>query len=303
MTTLAVDRRDSIDTVAVAIMIGLTFSWGLNGVAAKLSNTGYDPLFVSLVRSAIAGVLVYLWCIFRGIKLFERDGTLVAGIVAGLLFGAEFTCIFIGLDFTSVARSSLLVNSMPFWVLIGAHFLLGEHMSARKWAGLALAFAGVVLIFSDKLSLPSPDAIVGDILSLCGSIFWALTTIVIKRSRLQFASAEKLLLYQLAVSAVVTAPLLLFTGPPVRDGNWLATGGLLFQSVYVVAFTYVVWFWMMRRYPATGLSSFAFLTPAFGVLCGGILLDEPLSWRIFAALALIAAGLFVVNRPPRPRAA
>jgi drug/metabolite transporter (DMT)-like permease len=293
------DRRHAIDATAALIMLGLTFSWGLNGVAAKLSNSGYDPVFVALARSAIACVVVFLWCRLRGIKLFERDGTLIAGILAGLLFGAEFICIFIGLDYTTVARSALLVNSMPFWVLIGAHFLLGEHMSARKFLGLALAFVGVFLVFSDKLSLPSPDAIIGDLLSLAASIFWALTTLVIKRSKLQFASAEKLLLYQLAVSAVVTAPLLLFSGPAIRDGNWLASGALLFQAIYVVAFTYVVWFWLMRRYPAAGLSSFAFLTPAFGVLCGGLLLDEPLSWRIFAALALIAAGLIIVNRPPR----
>ena len=56
-----------------------------------------------------------------------------------------------------------MVNTMPFWVLIGAHFLLGEHMSLAKFGGLALAFAGVVLVFSDKLSLPSPSAIIGDV--------------------------------------------------------------------------------------------------------------------------------------------
>jgi len=298
----ALDRRPAVDAAAVAFMVWLTFSWGLNGVAAKLSNTGYDPIFVSIVRSGIAAVLVFLWCRFRGIRLFEKDGTLLPGIVAGLLFGGEFLLIFIALDYTTVARSSLLVNSMPFWVLIGAHFLLGERMSTRKWLGLVLAFLGVALVFSDKLSLPTPDAITGDILSLGASVFWALTTLVIKRSTLQTASPEKLLLYQLAVSAVVTAPLLAFAGPPVRDGNWLATGALLFQAVYVVAFTYVVWFWLMRRYPAAGLSSFAFLTPAFSVLCGAIFLNEPLSMRIFAALALISAGLIIVNRPSRPAA-
>lgn len=303
MTAETLDRRSAVDAAAVAVMVWLTFSWGLNGVAAKLSNTGYDPIFVSIVRSAIAAVLVFLWCRFRGIPLFTKDGTLLPGLVAGLLFGCEFILIFIGLDYTSVARSSLLVNSMPFWVLIGAHFLLGEHMSARKWFGLVLAFLGVVLVFSDKLSLPTPDAIKGDIMSLGAGICWALTVLVIKRSTLQTASAEKLLLYQLAVSAVLTAPLLAFAGPPVRDGNLLATGALVFQAVYVVAFTYVVWFWLMRRYPAAGLSSFAFLTPAFSVLCGAIFLNEPLSMRIFAALALISAGLIIVNRPTRAAAA
>lgn len=293
------DRRDAIDAFAVAVMIGLTLSWGLNGVAAKIANTGFSPIFLTLVRSAIAAVLVFLWCRWRGIALFDRDGTLRAGVLAGLLFGAEFTLIFVGLEYTTVARSALMVNTMPFWVLIGAHFLLGERMDTLKFAGLALAFAGVALVFSDRLSLPSPEAIIGDLMSLLAGALWAATTLVIKGSRLNTAPPEKVLLYQLAVSAMMAVPLLPLAGPMIREVTALATGALLFQAIYVVAVTYLVWFWLVRRYPASGLSSFAFLTPAFGVLLGGLLLGEPLTVRLFLALGLIAVGLVVVNRPRR----
>ncbi|MDW6023739.1 DMT family transporter [Mesorhizobium sp. BAC0120] len=296
------DRRESIDSAAAALMLLLTFSWGLNGVAAKVSNIGFSPIFVTVSRSMIAAVLVFLWCRFRGIRLFEKDGTLWSGLLAGLLFGAEFFCIFFGLDYTTVARSALMVNTMPFWVLLGAHFLLGEKISTTKLGGLTLAFAGVVLVFSDKLSLPGPQAIKGDLLSLCAGGLWAATTLVIKSTKLTHASAEKTLLYQLAVSAVLVAPLIPLAGPALREVSALRTGALLFQAIYVVAFTYILWFWLMRRYPAAGLSSFAFLTPAFGVLLGGLLLKEPLSIRIFLALALIAVGLIIVNRPQRKKA-
>jgi drug/metabolite transporter (DMT)-like permease len=298
----ALDRRDSIDLAAAGFMLALTFSWGLNWVAAKVANQGFNPIFVTLARSAIGAACVFLWCRWRGIRLFERDGTLAAGLLAGFLFGAEFTCIFVGLEYTTAARSTLMVNSMPFWVLIGAHFLLGERMSPARFGGLALAFCGVALVFSDKLSLPGPDAIVGDLLSMLGGIFWAATTLVIKRSRLATAGPEKLLLYQLAVSAVMALPLLPFAGPVLREVSGLSVSALLFQAVYVVAVTYLVWFWLMRRYPAAGLSSFAFLTPVFGVLCGGLLLKEPLSIRIFLAMALIGVGLVIVNRPQRRKA-
>jgi drug/metabolite transporter (DMT)-like permease len=292
-----VDRRHAIDAAAVLTMLGLTLSWGLNGVAAKLSNVGYDPVFLTVVRSLIGGLLVFLWCWFRGIRLFERDGSLWLGLVAGVLFALEFLLIFAGLDHTSVARSALLVNTMPFWVLLGAHFMLGEHMSARKWIGLLLAFAGLVVVFSDKLSLPGPDAVRGDLMSLGAGISWAATNILIKGSRLTRLGAEKLLLYQLAVSTVVAAALLPFVGPPVRDAGLISTLAMLFQAFYIVAVTYVLWFWLMRRYPASGLASFTFLTPAFGVLFSGLLLGEPLSARLFVALGLIAGGLIVVNRP------
>ena len=296
------DRRDAVDATAVALMIGLTFSWGLNGVAAKLANAGFNPIFLTLARSSVGGLLVFLWCRYRGIPLFRADGTLPAGLLAGLLFGLEFVSIFVGLEYTTVARSALMVNTMPFWVLVGAHFLLGERMSLAKLAGLALAFAGVALVFSDKLSLPDPSAIIGDILSLCGGLLWAATTLVIKMTSLAKASAEKLLLYQLSVSAVMALPLLLFAGPVFREVSVVPVVALAFQAIFIVAFTYVLWFWLMRRYPAAGLSSFAFLTPVFGVLCGGLLLHEPLSIRIFLALALIGIGLIIVNRPQKQMA-
>ncbi|MEI5679653.1 MULTISPECIES: DMT family transporter [unclassified Mesorhizobium] len=282
---------------AAAIMVGLTFSWGLNGVAAKISYAGYDPVFLSIARAIIGGALVLAWCRWRGIALFRKDGTLVSGVAVGVLFGLEFLFLYIGLDHTTVARNTLLVNTMPFWVLIGGHFLLGERITTRKLIGLLLAFAGLVAVFSDKLG--ASGTLIGDLMSLGAGILWALTNIVIKRSNLTNTSAEKLLLYQLAGAAVVGAFVLPFAGPSVREFALVPTLALLFQSVYVVAFTYVLWFWLLRRYPASGLSSFAFLTPAFGVLCGGLILGEPLTVRIFLALGLIAIGLIVVNRPPR----
>lgn len=299
MTATTFDRRDAVDGFAGAVMIGLTFAWGLNGVAAKIANTGFDPVFLTVARSVMATALVYVWCAWRGVALLGRDGTLGAGVLAGALFGFEFLLIFSGLEYTSVARSALLVNTMPFWVLIGAHFLLGERMDGIKLGGLALAFAGVAVIFSDRLSVPGPDAWIGDLMSLGAGALWAATTLVIKGSKLSSTAPEKVLLYQLAVSAVIMLPLLLVAGPVLRDVTVLATGALVFQAVFVVAFTYLVWFWLVRRYPASGLSSFAFLTPAFSVLMGGLILGEPLSMRLFLALAMIAIGIFIVNRPRR----
>lgn len=296
-------RRDAIDGAAAAFMVAITFCWGLNQVAVKVATIGYDPVFLTTIRSAIAAACVFAWCRYREIPLFEKDGTLVAGIAAGALFGIEFALMFAGLDHTSAARGALLFNTMPFWVLVGGHFMLGERMDGRKVSGLALAFVGVIMVFSDQLSLPSPTALWGDVLCLAAGAIWGGTIILIKRSNLATARAEKTLLYQLAVSALVTGPMMAFSGPAIRQFSALATTSLLFQAVFVVAVTYVLFFWLMRRYPASGLSSFTFLSPAFSVLCAGLLLGEPLTLRIFAALALIGGGLLLVNRPGRKAAA
>lgn len=301
MTAVQTQRRDTMDGFAVGVMLALTLAWGLNGVAIKISNSGFNPVFVAFLRSSIAIVAIYMWCLFRGIRVFVRDGTLAGGLAAGVLFGVEFVLIFFSLDYTSVARGSLMLNTMPFWVLLGAHFMLGEHMSARKVAGLVLAFVGVVVIFSDKLSIPGPQAWIGDILSLLAGALWAATTLVIKKSRLVTAVPEKVLLYQLCGSIVVTLALLPFSETFLREPTALAVGSILFQAVFVVAFTYLVWFWLVGLYPASGLSSFTFLTPGFSVLMGALVLHEPLSWRLGLSLLLIAAGLSLVNRPSKSR--
>ena len=142
-----------------------------------------------------------------------------------------------------------------------------------------------MLVFSDKLSLPGPDALLGDLLSLAGGIFWAATM-----HRHQALAACPTSAPKSCCSTSLPVPpwsrirCCLSPAPLIRDANAAATWALVFQSVYVVAITYVLWFWLMQRYPASGLSSFTFLTPVFGVLCGGLILGEPLGTTIFLAL-------------------
>lgn len=286
-----------MDAAASLLMLVLTMSWGLNHVAAKVSNLGFNPIFLLVLRSVLGGILVYFWCLYRRIPIFTRDGTLAGGVLAGVLFSAEFILIYVGLDFTTAARGTLMVNTMPFFMLAGAHFLLGERMTLGRLTGLVCAFAGVVLVFSDQLSMPDRSAIIGDVLCLTAGLLWALTTVVVRKSRLRDASGEKTLLYQIGVSVLVMTPLVPLAGPALRDVSAPAVYSFLFQAVFVVAVTYPVWFAMVRRYSPTGLSSFAFLSPVFGVLGGGLLLGEPVTPRIVLALVLIAAGLWIVNRP------
>lgn len=292
-------RHDAIDAFAAFMMIGLTLSWGLNQVAIKIVNGGFNPMFGLLLRSVIAAVLVYLWCRWRRIPVFVKDGSLLPGLLAGLLFGLEFIVLFFGIDLTTAGRGSLMLNTMPFWVLLGGHFLLGEKITARRVFGLLLAFGGVALVFSDGLAGHGASTLVGDLMCLLAGLLWALTVIVVKQSRLTEISPEKTLLYQLVVSIPLALPLVPYGGPILREVSAQVVGALLFHSVYVVSFTFVLWFWLMKRYPASGLSSFAFLTPAFGVLGSAVLLGEKLTGHIVLALCLIAVGLIIVNRPAR----
>jgi drug/metabolite transporter (DMT)-like permease len=194
------------DAFAIAVTIGLCLSWGFNNVAIKLAIHDIPPLIQSSVRSVIAAMLVGAWTQARGIKLFERDGTLKAGILAGVLFALEFVLIYRGLLWTTVTRATLFLYLAPFFVVIGSRWLVpGDRFNLLQWLGLLLSFAGIAIAFGLPTPAVDPRQMLGDVMLVGAAAAWAATTLTIKATALNRVSAEKTLLYQLVVSAPLLA--------------------------------------------------------------------------------------------------
>ncbi len=294
-------QKTELDRLAIGLMVLFCTIWGLQQVAIKLASTGISPVWQAGLRSIGATVIVLLWSWRRGIRLFERDGTLLPGLLAGLLFAIEFALIFVGLQYTTAARGVIFLYTAPFFVALGAVWLLPqETMRRAQWAGMALAFAGVLVLFGDGVVSSADSAWIGDLMILLGAVFWAATTLTVKATCLGRSSAEKTLLYQLGVSALMLPALSRALGEPgLFAPGLLVWTSLLFQTVIVAGVSYLGWFWLVRHYPATRLSTFSFLAPVMGVLAGGLILGEPLSPTVFAALGLVGAGIAIANWPAR----
>jgi drug/metabolite transporter (DMT)-like permease len=297
--------KTALDLKAVAALVVLCGSWGLAQVATKVALWGIPPALQMGARSLVAATLVALWCALRGRPIFTSDGSLRPGLLVGVLFGAEFLLLFWGLSLTTASRGVVFLYIAPFVVAIAAHFHLGEPLDARKLAGLAAAFTGLVLAFADKLSLPSAHALLGDLLCFGAAIAWGATIVVVKGSVLARVAPEKTLLYQLAVSAALGLAVSAAIGEEIDLGLALAVmPAFLYQAIWVACVTYIAWFALIRDYPASLLSAFTFLTPLFGVAFGAALLGEPLSPLLLGALLLVAVGIYLVNwRPARLPAA
>ena len=274
-------------------------SWGFNNVAIKLAIHGIPPLIQSSARSLIAAFLVGIWTQARGIPLFQRDGTLGAGILAGVLFALEFLLIYRGLVWTTATRGVLFLYLAPFFVVIGSRWLVpGDHFRLSQWLGLLLSFLGIVIAFGLPTPASDPRQILGDLMLVGGAAAWAATTLIIKASALNRISAEKTLLYQLVVSApLLGIGAIIFGERMVSAPSALALGAFAYQTVYVVSITFTIWFVLVVRYSAARLSVFTFLAPLFGVAAGHLVLNEPLTPAFAVAVALVAAGLLLVNRP------
>ncbi len=290
-----------LDAFAILVAIGLCMTWGVNQVAVKIALTDIPPFLQGTVRSAGASLIVLAWSAMRGVQLTRNDGTLWPGLAAGTLFGLEFVLIYQGLVWTTASRAVLFIYLTPFFVVLGARwFLPADRFSPSQWLGLALSFAGMVVAFGLPTPASDPRQMLGDLFMVVAAMGWAGTTLIIKASALNRAPFEKVLLYQLIVSAPILgiAALLAHEQWPSAPST-AALGSLLFQTVWVVGVTYLAWFALIARYSASRLAAFTFLTPIVGVLAGNLILDEPLTPAFGAALALVAAGIILVNRRPR----
>jgi drug/metabolite transporter (DMT)-like permease len=297
-------RHTQLDLRAVLLLILCSALWGLAQTAAKLALPEVPPLLQVAIRSIGAALLLLVWCQWRQVRIWDRwlgDGTVAGGLWIGLLFAIEFACIFIGLQYTSASRMAVFLYMAPFVVAVGMPFIArGESLRPSQIAGLVLAFAGVVWAFSEGLMHSHTGSLqwLGDGLGLCAALFWGLTTLSLRRGKLSTALPEKTLLYQLVVSGAALLLASLFKGEPwPQQLTPLVWASMLFQTIVVTFASYLVWFWLVRHYPATRISAFTLLTPIFGLLAGVLFLHEPLTLRLVTALVTVCLGIWWVSRP------
>jgi len=299
------DRKDHLDGLAIGLVLLCTALWGANQVAMKWALQEMPPLWQAAARSLGAALLVAAWARWRGLPVWRRNGTLGAGLLAGVLFAVEFGCIFVGLQFTGASRMVVFIYMAPFVVALGMPLIApSERLDGWQMLGLLAAFGGVVWAFIGGFLAPAvgPYQWLGDALGIAAAVLWGLTTLVLRGSRLSTALPEQVLLYQLVVSGVALAVASVAAGEP-----WPATltvrslGPLAFQTVVVTFASYLTWFWLLRHYPATRISAFTLLAPLFGLVAGVWLLNEPVTLRLLGALAAVSFGTALVNRTPRAR--
>ncbi|ROZ66745.1 DMT family transporter [Ramlibacter sp. WS9] len=292
-------RKNHLDTLAVSLLLVCCLFWGFQQILIKTTVGEVPPLWQASLRFAGATLLLWIWCVVRGVKLFTRDGTLRAGLLAGVLFAGEFSCIYLGLRDTTASRLTVFLYTSPFVVaLLLPRFVPAEKLRPVQWAGLVIAFVAVAVAFSEGFAGGSTARqLRGDALALAAGVLWGLTTLVIRASAMATASAEKTLFYQVAVTTVVAPFLSLALGETWSlDYSAQAWGSLALQTAIGAFASYLTWMWMLRHYPATQMSSFTFLTPVFALVFGVLLLKEPLTLQLMLALCGVAAGIVLVNR-------
>lgn len=303
-STLPAARR-ALDLQGSLLMLVFCLAVGIQQVAIKSIAADIAPIAQIGIRSLLAVLLVMAVAYARGVRSVDVRASFLPGIAAGLFFGSEFGFIAWGLGYTTASHMSVFLYTAPVFAALGLHFLVpGEQLARRHWIGIAIAFAGIVLAIAPSVPTtggPSVGSlIIGDILGTLAGVGWAATTIIIRTSTLSEQRPTLTLSYQLFMAALILLPIAALTG---ELSNIRVTPTVIaimtFETLGIAFGVLLLWFALLRRYLASRLGVFSFLSPIFGVLFGVLLLNEPLTWNFVVGGLAILVGVIIVSLPTR----
>lgn len=279
-----------LESAPIAAMVAMVVIWGYSWVVMKIALRHAHPFDFAAIRVGIGAALLFLIVKWRGRGLLLPHYRMA--VLLGLLQVALFVALtHFALLYVGPGKTSVLVFTMPFWMIVFAHFIIHERMRGSQWIAVVLAFAGLMLIVVPW----ELTSVAGSLLAVAAGAVWAITAVLSKKW--PTAAADPLLFtaWQLLVGLGALGLLaLLHASEPVRwNAEFVWT--LLFSSVLSTALGWWLWTYVLARTPAgiTGLTSLGI--PAIAVLGSAIQLGErppPLELAgmlaIGVALALLA---------------
>lgn len=279
------------------LVVTLCFVWGATWVAIKMGLEGAPPFYSAAFRFIAATVvLAGMVAIGRRRLLTDRRAlgwTLLSGV---FMYFGSYAVVYYAEQFIAAGLAAIIFATFPFFVAIGAHFhLQGERLNWLKIIGLIIGFSGVVVIFGGGLSVPDPDVWWAMGLMLLSPLFSAVASIIVKRHLTQ-ENPVSLNFLQMLVGVAVLMPFAMINEDFGRVA-WNATtiGTVLFLGIFGSAYTFVVYYHLLKTVEASRMALIAFATPVVATLLGWLILDERLRWTSIAGAVLVFVGIWIVN--------
>jgi drug/metabolite transporter (DMT)-like permease len=287
--------RRPLDLRAATLVLILCAIWGFQQVAMKGVAADAAPVMQLAIRFGGASIFFGVWVFIREGRRAFADGTLPSGVALGLLFSLEFIFVGQALIHTTAAHSVVFLYTAPIFTALGLQFLPEERLSRVQWAGIGLAFFGIVVAFLGFGGRPAVELLTGDFLALLGGMSWGFTNVVLRRGRVGGAATAKTVLYQVATATIVLSAFAVATGQTQVELSTMTIMSLVFQTLIIAISSYLVWFWLLRHYLTSRLMLLSLLTPLFGVLFGAALLGDAIDKRFAIGAVLVLTGVLIVN--------
>ena len=278
---------------ALALFAVVILCWGFNWTVAKILVQSVTPMWMVAIRSAIALVALFGLTLATGDLRLPRRGDLPVIANIALLHMVAFAVLMgIGLQYVAAGRSIVLGFTTPLWVIPGAMLFLGERLTPARAAGVAMGLCGLALMFNPTaFDWSDKRALLGNGLLLLAAFCWAISIVHI-RKHTWISTPYQLVFWEVLLATCVLGVLAISCeGPPRIDWNTQIVLLFAYGGVFGVALAYWAMAMVNRSLPAVTTSLGVLATPVVGVLSAIVLLDEPPSLALLAAMVLIIGGI------------
>jgi drug/metabolite transporter (DMT)-like permease len=280
------------------LLMLMVLFWSGNYIAGKIALREFSPVLLAAVRIGIAGLImlpVYLWkCGAR----MPGGRDVVRLLVLGV-FGVTLNQLFfiLGLSRTSVAHSSLIIGMTPVMVLLMARLRGLERITPLKAAGMAIAFAGLVLLRAFEPPNGTAATWLGDFYILLTALAFAIFTVFGKEETARHG-AIAVNGFAYVGGAITLAPV--FAGTAARHsladvsaGGWLAA---VYMALFASVIAYLIYYYALGQIDASRVSAFSYLQPVFATAMGAALLGERIGATEIAGGLVILSGVCLAER-------
>ncbi|WP_442601269.1 DMT family transporter [Paenibacillus sp. KN14-4R] len=289
--------------------VGATFLWGSSFPFIKKSYVElgigshdiYNQFVFAGYRFIAAALIIMIIMKLLGKNIMPQKGTL-GGITKLALTQTflQYLFLYVGISISSGIQGSIITGTTSFFQIIVAHFMFkNDSLNTRKMVGIILGFGAVLVVNLGKGDILADfgwGALLLLIAMLWGGLGNVLSKGVAQKMELMYMTSYQMLLggFGLLVVGGVQAGFAPFTFTPK------AIGMLAYLS-FVSAAGFILWNSVMKYNKVGKVSMYLFLMPIFGVMLSALLLHEQLRYTAFIALALVAAGIVIVNREAKQK--
>ena len=292
------DKKVGPRVALTALVISML--WGASVVALKVALWTFAPFWCAFWRMGVGAIVIGLWARYRKIRLRPETGEWHSLFALGAFCFIQISLLNHAVSLTSAAYAVVLMNCHPIFTNLLAHYVMpGDRLSWARVTGLTVAFAGICFIFLGKPDAHlAPAPFWGNLLATVSSFFVAVRNIATKRV-VQRVDAVRAIYWTLVLAVPVFLTAALATEPlTLIPLAWEPLAAIAYQGAVVAGFCFILWTGLLRDYPASIITMFAFPTPIFGVLLSALAFSETLAAPFLVGVAAVAAGILIAARPP-----
>ncbi|MCM3772433.1 DMT family transporter [Priestia aryabhattai] len=275
-------------------IISVTLIWGYTWVTMKIAISDIPPFLFSSLRLLIGAIPLFIILIIQRKRLFVDKENFKSYLIMSLLMSLGYMAILTyGMQFVDSGKTSVLVYTMPIFVTIISHFKLDEKINIYKMVGLIFGLLGLLFILGLEITNPDTKVIFGELLILLSALSWGLANVF---SKIRFKNIDVIHMnaWQLIIGALFLFILSLILEPSYSiEWSNKALLSLLFNGLFSTAFTFVVWFWVLKKINASKASMALMFVPILGIVFGWLQLEENITISIVVGSFLICVGIFM----------